>query len=144
MQRLEVSGAVRPIYGSLGVKRLIRKKKKKKVNKTCTKYQKQIYIKSREMSQATNVMIHLGSNVQQFLKWNKIIKRYLTQRISATQGMNEGWARPHTDDRMDMRNIIHDFRNNFRKTHEAFLKSLNNYCGIVRCKPLNVNQQVGI
>jgi len=27
MQRLEVSGAVRPIYGSLGVKRLIAKKK---------------------------------------------------------------------------------------------------------------------
>ena len=27
MQRLEVSGAVRPIYGSLGVKRLIKKGK---------------------------------------------------------------------------------------------------------------------
>ena len=29
MQRLEVSGAVRPIYGSLGVKRLIRGRQKK-------------------------------------------------------------------------------------------------------------------
>jgi len=28
-------------------------------------------------------------------------------------------------------------------THEAFLKSLNNYCGIVRCKPLNAKSTSG-
>jgi hypothetical protein len=42
--------------------------RKKKINKTCTKYQKQIYIKSREMSQATYITVHLGSKVEQLLK----------------------------------------------------------------------------
>ena len=37
MQRLEVRGAVRPIYGSLGVKRLINRCKLTVVEKYCTK-----------------------------------------------------------------------------------------------------------
>ena len=41
MQRLEVSGAVRPIYGSLGVKRLRRRRKKQK-NKNKKRKKKKI------------------------------------------------------------------------------------------------------
>jgi len=68
------------------------------------------------------------------------MKHYLTQRISATQGMNEGWARLHTDDRMDMRNTIHDFRNNFRKhtwSLSQIAKQLLRYCQMqtIKCEP---------
>jgi len=43
MQRLEVSDAVRPIYGSLGVKRLITKMRHDKVNGRISRFCERAY-----------------------------------------------------------------------------------------------------